>query len=185
MRSRLIASGATEDRQRLDLVATLMLDLVENLALAIGRAQAELRQIEWRILEHMIAYVLSELGYAVTLTRGARDGGKDVIVADFTGEGLAVYNIEIKHWTADVVGKAQVDRLLEVSVREGRDGALLLATSGVGPAAIRARGELHTDYLRFGDEQKMVMTCRTFAQKRGGLWSGPRPFKTYVLDGTD
>jgi G:T-mismatch repair DNA endonuclease (very short patch repair protein) len=45
-------------------------------------------------------------------------------------------------------------------------------------------GELHTDYLRFGDEQKMVMTCRTFAQKRGGLWSGPRPFKTYLIEDT-
>lgn len=171
--------------EQLDIVVKLVLDMVENLALAIARSEANLRQVEWRDLERMIAHVLSELGYAVTLTRSARDGGKDVIVADFTGNGLAVFNIEIKHWTTERIGAAEVRRLLDVSVREGRDGALLLATSGVGPAAVSARGELQTQYLRFGSERKMVMTCRALAQKRGGLWTGPRPFRTYLLEDTE
>ena len=184
VRARLVRLESEQADAELDIVATLVLDLIENLALAIARSQAELREIEWRDLERMIAYVLSELGYAVTLTRSARDGGKDVIVADFTTEGLAVYNVEVKHWTSQRIGRDQVNRLLDVSVREGRDGALLLATSGAGQAAISARGELYTDYLRLGAERKMVLTCRTFAQKRGGLWSGPRPFRTYLLEDT-
>lgn len=105
-------------------------------------------------------------------------------MGDFNAEGLGVYNIEIKHWLTDQPGKSQVRRLLEVSLREGRTGALLLATSGVAPAALRARGEVYTDYLRLGAEEKIVTTCRTFAQKRDGLWSGPRPFKTFVMEGT-
>lgn len=73
---------------------------------------------------------------------------------------------------------------LDVTLHERRDGALLLATSGYMAAAVDARGELHTNYLRFGDGDKIAMTCRNFARKRDDLWMAPQPFKTFMLDST-
>lgn len=54
VRLHLKALGEDIEGHRMDIVARLVLDFVEKLALAIARAQAELRHVEWRALEQMM-----------------------------------------------------------------------------------------------------------------------------------
>lgn len=165
-------------------LASIMADMLDRLAVGIAEAQIDLRQIEWRDLERMVGHVLKELGYAVNVTAASQDDGRDVIVADVNVQPLGIYNIEIKHWTEEPVGSREMRRLLDVSVREGRDGALMLATSGVRDNALRVRSETMLDYLRVGRDTKIVMACRSFVKRRAGLWTAPQPFKSFMLEGT-
>ncbi len=105
-----------ETRKPLDMVATLVLDLVEKLALAIARAQAELRQAEWATARahdclHPERARLCGASYAGLQRR--RQGRH--CRRFHTRSRLAVYNIEVKHWSVNRVGKNEVDRLLDVS----------------------------------------------------------------------
>ena len=165
-------------------LVAILIDFLDKLALGIADAEIELRQVEWRDLERMIGHVLRELGYAVTVTNSSHDGGRDIIVADVNAQPMGIYNIEVKHWTEKCVGEREVRRLLEVSLQEKRDGALMLATSGVGPTGLRVRTESMIDYLRFGRDSKIMLTCRSFARRRAGLWAAPRPFKTFLVEQT-
>ena len=56
-----------------------------------------LMELEWRELEKMVAFVLEELGFAVILTPGAKDGGKDIIAELKVDGHLKVFYIEVKH----------------------------------------------------------------------------------------
>lgn len=168
-----------------DKYVELVLDFVDKLALAIAHEELDLRRLEWREVERLVAHVLAELGYATHLTEGSNDGGRDVVVVDVQQSGIPVFNIEVKHWTSAKVGKKEVKRVLEVALRERRDGAVLWASSGAGPTAIEARSESQVDYLHFADGNKLSMACRSFARKRGGLWSGIRPFQSFILDSSD
>jgi len=180
VRERLIA---LRDAQPVDDgYVALVQEFVAKLALAIAQDELDLRQIEWRQVEQLVAHILAELGYATHLTNASHDGGRDVIVADVHQSGTPVFNIEVKHWTKSQVGRKETQRVIEVALRERRDGAVLWATNGVGQAAIEARSESQLDYLHFADGEKLSMACRTFARKRGGLWSGMRPFQSYILD---
>lgn len=172
-----------QDQHDSTLVA-ILIDFLDKLALGIAEAEVELRQVEWRDLERMIGHVLRELGYAVTVTNSSHDGGRDIIVADVNAQPMGVYNIEVKHWTEKCVGEREVRRLLEVSLQEKRDGALMLATSGVAPTGLQVRTESMVDYLRFGRDCKIMLTCRSFARRRAGLWAAPRPFKTFLVEQT-
>ena len=173
-----------EEPERDDLLVQVMLEFLDKLALGIADAMIDIRRIEWRDIERLVAHVFRELGYAAALTAASHDGGRDVIVADVNAAELGVFNIEIKHWTEQPVGKREVRRLLEVSLSERRDGALMLATSGVSEAGLKVRTEALTEYLRFGDEEKLALTCRTFAKRRAGLWTTPRPLKSFLVEGT-
>lgn len=166
-----------------DRYVELVLDFIDKLALAIACEELDLDSLEWREVERLVAHVLAELGYATHLTEGSNDGGRDVIVVDVQQHGIPVFNIEVKHWKSKQVGKKETKRVIEVALRERRDGAVLWASSGAGNAAIEARSESHVDYLHFADADKLSMACRTFARKRGGLWSGVRPFQSFIIDG--
>lgn len=170
--------------ERHDVLISVMVEFLDKLALGIAEASIDLRRVEWRDLERMIGHVLRELGYAVAVTNASHDGGRDIIVADVNAQPLGVYNIEVKHWTEKVVGEREVRRLLDVSLQERRDGALMLATSGVGASGLRVRSESMVNYLRFGQDRKITLTCRSFARRHAGLWVAPQPFKTFLLDET-
>ncbi|MGE0283762.1 MAG: restriction endonuclease [Rhizobiaceae bacterium] len=167
-----------------DRYVTFVLEFLDKLAFALAENEIRLQCLEWREVERLVAHVLQGLGYAVHLTRGSKDDGKDVIVADVSNPEFGVFNIEVKHWITGKAGAKEARRTLDVAFREKREGALLLATSGVSQAAVEARGESNLDFLRFGDESKIVLTCRAFARKGKGLWMAPEPLKTFLLEGT-
>ncbi|CAL4869711.1 hypothetical protein MMA231_04003 (plasmid) [Asticcacaulis sp. MM231] len=114
----------------------------------------------------------------------ARDGGRDIVACDILVDDVHWYNIEVKHWRARNVGSTQASACLETAIREGRKGALLISTGGVGPAAMSVRSEAHRDYLRFGEEQKVVLTCKHYVANAAGLWRPIRDFRTFLLDQT-
>ena len=90
--------------------------------------------LEWRDLERVIALCYDEIGFDTVLTGSAKDGGKDVVIkftANSKIKDIQRVYIEIKHWRqATPVGKSTVRRLLEVALRDGVTGALIVSSSG-------------------------------------------------------
>lgn len=140
--------------------------------------------MHWHDIERMFFRVLQGLGFHVHLTPSSKDGGHDVLACDIQVDDVHWYNIEIKHWTGQKVGARHAEKTLETALREGRRGALLLSTSGVSESAVRVRTDVHQDYLRFGDEAKLIASCHHYVEGRGGVWAQHGTLRSFLFSHT-
>lgn len=164
--------------------ATLVREMMESLAVKIAEGRIALEELEWREVERLVGTVLQGLGFKCLVTPSARDKGRDLLVCDISRDGVAWYNIEIKHWRDRSVDARSVHYCLEVALREGRRGALLLSTGGIAPAAFRARAEVHQDFMRLADQSKIVTSCRYFTKRMSGLWAEELPVRRVLFEDT-
>ena len=147
-------------------------DLCVNLCELVARDRKALMFIEWRMLEQVIAAALAGLGFTVELTRGSKDGGKDVIATCFLKGKRQCYYIEVKHWTSlKKVKQTDIAHFIEVNVRDLTDGGLFLSTSGFAPKIFSHLSTIHKARIRLGSDLKVVSLCQHFVQKRGqAVW---------------
>jgi Restriction endonuclease len=165
-------------------VAVLVVDLLDKLIEAIAAEPGTLAELPWFDVERLFYRVLQGLGFHVHQTPSSHDGGRDVLACDIQVDSVHWYNIEIKHWTNRKVGATHAKKTLETALREGRRGALLMSTSGVSPAAMKVRTEIHEDYLRFGDGHKLVASCRHYTQARSGIWNSHGTLRSFLFSAT-
>jgi restriction endonuclease Mrr len=98
------------------------------------------------------AYV--NIGYAVRLTRPAKDGGKDIVVEFVASKEKQSYYIEIKHWVSGPkVGKHTVREFLSVVVRDQRQGGVIISTSGFTASAMQGITEIERKKTTFWKQQ--------------------------------
>jgi len=143
-----------------------------------------LDQLEWRDIERLVGVFISGLGYRCIVTPPANDGGRDIVVWEITNNDVAWYNIEIKHWRNRSADSKSVVYFLETALREGRRGAFLISTGGVGPAALKARSVVHDDFVRLAGAAKIVTTCRHFVSRQSGLWLEEIPLCRVLFEDT-
>jgi hypothetical protein len=118
------------------------------------------------------------------LTPSSKDGGRDILACEIQVDDVHWYNIEIEHWLGRKVGRQVVEKTLETSLREGRRGAILLSTSGVSEEALRVRTEIHENFIRIGDAEKIVTSCRHFTQAQNALWTPHSTLRSFLFEGT-
>ncbi len=87
------------------------------------------RTLEWRTFEKLIAKILEDLGYAVKLMQGTKDGGIDVIAFNkVTDLGEHKYIIQAKQWK-NKVGIEPIRSLAFLQGHERITKACLVTTS--------------------------------------------------------
>lgn len=151
----------------------------------IARNPNELYEVEWRILEHVIAQIFEGLGFDVTLTEASKDGGKDLILDCEIGGCPASYIVEIKHWNSGKrVGGGILQRFLRVILSERRSGGLFLSTSGYSGNAFEQFTMFERRMVRFGNDEKVVGLCQTFERMKSGIWSTPEELVEIINDQT-
>lgn len=102
-----------------------------------SRHPEELKNMNRRKFEELIAELFKGFGYDVELTKQTRDGGRD-IVALKSGEVTVKYLIECKRpEPGNYVSIAPVRELYGVKVHEGATKAILATTSHFSPDALR------------------------------------------------
>jgi restriction endonuclease Mrr len=95
----------------------------------------ELKRINRRLFEELVAELFNGFGYKVELTKQTRDGGKDIIAIKRT-EVEVKYLIECKRPDpGGYVGVAPVRELYGVKVSEGATKAILATTAYFSPTA--------------------------------------------------
>ena len=95
----------------------------------------ELRLIDRRKFEEVVAEIFDGFGYEVELTKQTRDGGKDIIAIKRREVNLK-YLIECKRPDpGNVIGVAAVRQLWGVKDDEGASKAVLVTTTSFSPDA--------------------------------------------------
>jgi restriction system protein len=164
-------------------VRIIMREMTQRLARLIAKAPGALAHVEWRDLERIVAEIFEGLGFQTTLTEGSKDGGKDVILTCTVKGKAATYYVEVKHWRSSTrVGASAVEKLLEVVVREKKDGGLFLSTYGFTENAFSQLTTFDRRKLRFGDKDKIVTFCQTYVKAQAGLWSPPEDLSHLLFD---
>ena len=156
-----------------------------RLAKLIAENPENLRLLEWRKLEELMAEVLEGIGFEVELTPGSKDGGKDLVLRCNLAGAEHSYVVEVKHWRSmQRVGQSAAKDFLKVVVAESRDGGLFLSTYGFCNNAFEALSEIERTRLRFGDREKIVSLCRTYLKAESGIWSPPELLPTVLFEET-
>lgn len=95
-----------------------------------------------------MAEIFDGLGFKVTLTPPAKDGGKDVIL-EFILAGKAVeYYVEVKHWrSATKVGSWSVSDFIQVVARDKLARGMFLSTHGYASTAFEHLTQLTANAL--------------------------------------
>jgi hypothetical protein len=147
-------------------------DLCVELCRLIAKDKRALWQIEWRLLEQVIATALEGLGFDVVITPPSKDGGKDVVACCLIRGLRLTYYIEIKHWRSGKrVGEEILSHFVEVNLTDGTTGGLLLSTSGFVPKIYSMLAEISQIRIRLGGTPKIISLCQRFVQKQSrGIW---------------
>lgn len=153
---------------------TSVMNIVETasreLAKLICYEPGKLNELEWRDLERMLAVVFDGIGYAVRLTRPAKDGGKDIILEFVASRQKQSYYVEVKHWVSgQKVSRNTVREFLSVVVRDHQQGGILISTSGFSASVMEGITEIERRRLRLGDSSTVVSLCRTYINVSCGL----------------
>lgn len=168
---------------RSDTISAGIKALSRTFALEIAKDSSALSRLEWFDIERVIAEIFDGLGFKVTLTPPAKDGGKDVIL-EFTLRGKKVeYYVEVKHWrSATKVGPAAVKDFIKIVARERVVGGLFLSTHGYTSTAFEHLAEIDRDRVKFGGREKVLTLCKTYSKSRAGIWSPPECLSEILLE---
>jgi restriction endonuclease Mrr len=152
-----------------------VVELMDRLARGIIRAIAanpeELKLVEWRVLERVLATALEELGFEAELTPPSKDGGKDIVLVCWELGVRHTYLVEIKHWVSGKrVGGGHLKKFLDVVVTSKHDSGLFLSTSGYALGVGAQVSNLEHSRLRVAGSSKMVDLCKMFVRGESGIW---------------
>jgi restriction system protein len=137
---------ASEGQPLIKIVAFVDRALIERLR----ECPDELRYVDRRKFEEVVAEVFDGFGYEVELTKRTRDGGKDIIAIKRREVNLK-YLIECKRPDpGNIVGVAAVRQLWGVKGDEGASKAILVTTTGFSADA-KAFVDRHTWELEARD----------------------------------
>ncbi|WP_188052488.1 restriction endonuclease [Vibrio harveyi] len=154
------------------MVDILRSNLSDRFAKLIAENPRYLMDIEWRELERVIQVVFEELGFSAELTPGSKDGGKDVVLTCRISGNDHTYFVELKHWRSkQKVGGQSAQDFLKVLVNEEVNGGLFLSSYGFCDNAFEMLTEIDRQYLKFGDEAKIVTLCKQYVKSKSGIWS--------------
>jgi restriction system protein len=157
----------------------------KEFAIRIARDSAALDHLEWRDLERTLAEIFEGIGFSVTLTPPAKDGGRDLILKCYVKARKAEYLVEVKHWRSrSRVGGGALRDFLKVVAREQSAGGLFLATYGYCDNAFEQLTEIDRERLRFGEEEKIVALARSYVKAQSGIWSPPENLVNVLFEGT-
>jgi restriction system protein len=133
----------------------------------LHRDPEQLRRIERRLFEEVVAELFHGFGYSVELTARTRDGGRDIIALGHKDQIRTKYLIECKRPDpGNPVGVGLVRQLFGVVEDEGATKGLLVATTYFSQDA-RAFEERNEWRLELKDYEHVVDWIAYYVQLKG------------------
>ncbi len=155
-------------------VDTIMKIAFTAIADKIAGDKNYLDHIEWRDLERVLGEALSTIGFQVTVTPPAKDGGKDIIANLQISNKHYSFIIELKHWrSGQRVGSKHVERFLRVVINDKPCGGLLLATYGYTKDCTELLCSLKQYKLNLGAGDRIYSIFQLYRKKRNGIVVSP------------
>ena len=177
-----IKIDADIDSQEIEIILKTM---SWRFAQLVAEDPENLKKLEWRQIELMLAEVFEGIGFGVELTPSSKDGGKDIILECTLKGHMRYYIVEIKHWRSKTqVGKKAIREFLNVVLKEEREGGLFLSTFGYCNNAFECLTEIERKKLKFGQEEKIISLCQSYLKAESGIWSPMSRLAELLYDGT-
>jgi Restriction endonuclease len=180
--------SSTGDAQKAELehqIVNAIKSLAVRLCEIIARDGTALQYLEWRQLEEIVAEALEGIGFDVTLTPSAKDGGKDVVATCILRGKRLRFFVEIKHWRSGKrVGIKPIIDFVEINLDASTDGGLFLSTSGFGGRVFTHLAELECSRIRLGGGKKVAGLCQHFVRRRRGIWTATSSLPEILFEGT-
>lgn len=155
----------------------------EQLVKIILENPTEIRKIEWREFERLMADLLAEIGFEVELTPPSKDGGKDIILR--CSKYQKSYIVEIKHWASgQKVGKKFLTQFLNVIINEERERGLFISTFGYTKNAFEGITRIQRERIRVAEKEKVLALCEIYKKKRSGLLIPMKPIEEILFEDT-
>ena len=177
-----IEIDANIDRQEIEVILKTM---SWRFAQLVAQDPENLRKLEWRHIERMLAEVFEGIGFDVELTPPSKDGGKDIILECTLHGQKRHYIVEIKHWRSETrVGGKAIREFLDVLLKEERQGGLYLSTYGYCNNAFEYLTEIERRKLKFGDQEKVVALCQSYLKAESGIWTPQSRLTEVLYEGT-
>lgn len=159
--------------------------LNRNLIKLISENGNNLRMLEWRDLERVIAEIFEGLGFEVTLTPSSKDGGKDIILECKINAISKTFIVEIKHWRSQQkVGKVAIKEFSRIIINEKREKGLFLSTYGFTNNYFESLTERERKLVHFGDQSKIVELCKKYERVKGGILNPVENFEEILFENT-
>lgn len=169
-----------------DSVVALMGRFVRDIIRAIARNGEELRYVEWRILEHVLAAALEDLGFDAQLTAPSKDGGKDIVLQCMERGTRRRYIVEIKHWVSgQLVPGSHLKKFMHIIVNERHDSGLFLSTSGFARNAYDSLIRLEHKRMRVAGKDKIIKLCQVYVKRESGVWTSEQLPTEALFEHTD
>jgi HJR/Mrr/RecB family endonuclease len=176
---------ANEKKKDLSEVALVVNVLADQLCELVAKNPDALLDIEWRDLERLLSRALAGLGFSISLTPPAKDGGKDIVVNCIAKEKKKKYYIEVKHWrSASQPSYPHVSDFVAVNVRDQTDGGIFISSSGFTQSVYERISELMTQKVHLGQEEKIVSLCQNYVRIRNGTWHPDKPLPDLLFEDT-
>lgn len=156
---------------------------MREIAERLAHAPRELWDIEWRDLERVLREVFEGMGFETNLTRSSKDGGFDLSLEAEQPDGKHLYLVEVKHWTTQTPGKAELKKLVRVTAKEQARKGILLSSSGFSPSIYQGISEIERQTVGLGSAQKIVGLCKTYYRLGSQLWTSENDLVDELLSG--
>lgn len=177
-----IEIDADINRQEIEVILKTM---SRRFAQLVAQDPDNLRKLEWRQIEQMLAEVFEGIGFNVELTPPSKDDGKDIILECVLNGNHRHYIVEIKHWrSATRVGNKALREFLDVVLKEEREGGLFLSSFGYCNNAFEYLTEIDRKKIKCGDQEKVVSLCQSYLKAESGIWSPQSQLPNILYEGT-
>lgn len=163
--------------------AQIIREAMRAIAERLARAPEEISTIDWRDMERVLREVFEGMGFDTTLTRCGKDGGFDLELLTQNDQGSEIFLVEVKHWSAQKPGKANLRKLVRVTAKQRANRGILLSSSGFSPSIYEGFTEAERSTVALGGRDKIIALCTTYYRIGQQIWHPGTTISTQLLDG--
>ncbi|MFZ1006351.1 MAG: restriction endonuclease [Candidatus Sulfotelmatobacter sp.] len=141
----------TDKKSLVAVVRPIIITANEAMIAALKKQPMDIFKLSPRQYEELVAELIHDIGYEVTLTQATRDGGKDILASMKTELGEFLCLVEAKHYREDRKIGVSLIRTLYGTLCDYQASSAMLVTSSLYSKDARALQQKHKYELSLRD----------------------------------
>lgn len=159
-------TNIVQQNQLIEIAKPIIVSANEAMIAELKKHPDDIFRLTSRQYEELIAELIRDMGYEVTLTKATRDGGKDILASIKTEIGDFLCLVEAKHYREDrKVGVSLVRELYGTLCDYQANSAMLVTTSSYSPDA-KALQEKHKYQLSLRDYTDVATWIQRYGRQK-------------------
>jgi restriction system protein len=159
-------TNIVQQNQLIEIAKPIIVSANEVMIAELKKHPDDIFTLTSRQYEELIAELIRDMGYEVTLTKATRDGGKDILASIKTEMGDFLCLVEAKHYREDrKVGVSLVRELYGTLCDYQANSAMLVTTSSYSPDA-KALQEKHKYQLSLRDYTDVATWIQRYGRQK-------------------